>query len=77
MRVDDEIKHQICLPLIGGVGDIIAKKLLINFGTAKAVFCAKKKELEKEMQQGLIWNYQKVNKTYLIFYKIMKCILMQ
>ena len=47
MRVDDEIKHQIGLPLIDGVGDIIAKKLLIYFGTAKAVFCAKKKELEK------------------------------
>ena len=77
MRVDEKIKYQIGLTLIDGVGDIIAKKLLINFGTAKAVFCAKKNELEKEMQQGLIWNYQKVNKTYLIFYKIMKCILMQ
>jgi ERCC4-type nuclease len=52
MRVDDEIKHQICLPLIGGVGDIIAKKLLINFGTAKAVFCAKKKELENEFNKA-------------------------
>ena len=49
MRVDDEIKYQIGLTLIDGVGDIIAKKLLIYFGTAKAVFCAKKKELEKLM----------------------------
>ena len=47
MRVDDEIKYQIGLTLIDGVGDIIAKKLLIHFGTAKAVFYAKKKELEK------------------------------
>ena len=47
MRVDDEIKYQIGLTLIDGVGDIIAKKLLIYFGTAKAVFCSKKKELEK------------------------------
>ena len=47
MRVDDEIKYQIGLTLIDGVGDIIAKKLLIHFGTAKAVFCVKKKELEK------------------------------
>ena len=47
MRVDDEIKYQIGLTLIDGVGDIIAKKLLIHFGTAKAVFCAKNKELEK------------------------------
>ena len=47
MRVDDEMKYQIGLPLIDGVGDIIAKKLLIHFGTAKAVFYAKKKELEK------------------------------
>ena len=45
MRVDDEIKYQIGLPLIDGVGDIIAKKLLIHFGTSKAVLCAKKKEL--------------------------------
>ena len=28
MRVDDEMKYQIGLPLIEGVGDIIAKKLL-------------------------------------------------
>ena len=47
MRVDDEIKYQIGLTLIEGVDDIIAKKLLIYFGTAKAVFCSKKKELEK------------------------------
>ena len=43
MRVDDEIKYQIGLTLIDGLGDIIAKKLLIYFGTAKAVFCAKRK----------------------------------
>jgi DNA processing protein len=30
-----------------GLVDIIAKKLLIHFGTAKAVFRAKKKQLEK------------------------------
>ena len=30
MRVDDEIKYQIGLTLIDGVGDIIAKKLLID-----------------------------------------------
>ena len=47
MRVDDEMKYQIGLLLIDAVGDIIAKKLLIHFGTAKAVSYAKKKELEK------------------------------
>ena len=45
MRVDDEIKYQIGLTLIDGISDIIAKKLLIYFGTAKAVFCTKKKKL--------------------------------
>ena len=43
MRVDDEIKYQIGLTLIDGVGDIIAKKLLIHFGTAKAYFVQKRK----------------------------------
>ena len=70
MRVDDEIKYQIDLPLIDGV--VIAKKLLIHFSTAKAVFCAKKKELEKidllsdnEMHldaivESLSWGFSKV-----------------
>ena len=38
MRVDDEMKYQIGLPLIDRVGDIIAKQLLIHFGTAKTEF---------------------------------------
>ena len=30
-------KYQIALSLVGGVSDIIAKKLLVHFVTAKAV----------------------------------------
>ena len=42
---EDEKKYQIALPLIEGVGDIVGKKLLAYFGSAKAVFFASKKEL--------------------------------
>ena len=43
----DEKKYQIALSLIDGVGDIVGKKLLAQFGSAKGVFFAKRKELEK------------------------------
>lgn len=42
---EDEKKYQIGLPLIEGVGDIVGKKLLACFGSAKAVFFASKKQL--------------------------------
>ena len=54
MRVDDEMKYQIGLSLIDGVGDIIAKKLLIHFGTAKAVFYAKKERTRKDRRHWKI-----------------------
>ena len=38
----DEKKYQIALSLIDGVGDIVGKKLLAQFGSAKEVFFAKK-----------------------------------
>ena len=44
---EDEKKYQIALTLIDGVGDVIAKKLLAFTGSAKAVFFAKRNELEK------------------------------
>ena len=44
---EDEKKYQIALTLIEGVGDVIAKKLLAFTGSAKAVFFAKRSELEK------------------------------
>ena len=44
---EDEKKYQIALSLIDGVGDIVGKKLLAQFGSAKGVFFAKRKELEK------------------------------
>ena len=44
---EDEKKYQIALTLIEGVGDVIAKKLLAFIGSAKAVFFAKRSELEK------------------------------
>ncbi len=43
MRVDDEIKYQIGLTLIDGVGDIIAKKLLIILVQQKLYFVQKRK----------------------------------
>ena len=39
------MKHQIALTLINGVGTLIAKKLLLHFGSAEAVFSATQKEL--------------------------------
>ena len=42
---EDEKKYQIALPLIEGVGDIVGKKLLAYFGSAKAVFFASREEL--------------------------------
>ena len=44
---EDEKKYQIALSLIEGVGDVIGKKLLAFIGSAKAVFFAKCKDLEK------------------------------
>jgi len=44
---EDEKKYQIALSLIEGVGDVIGKKLLAFTGSAKAVFFAKRKDLEK------------------------------
>mgnify|MGYP006137354477 CR=1 FL=1 len=44
---EDKKKYQIALTLIEGVGDIVGKQLLANLGSAKAIFYAKKKELEK------------------------------
>ena len=41
---EDEKKYQIALPLIEGVGDIVGKKLLAYFGSAKAVFFASREE---------------------------------
>ena len=51
---EDEKKYQIALSLIDGVGDIVGKKLLAQFGSAKGVFFAKRKELEKMHGIGLI-----------------------
>ncbi|MBT3621484.1 MAG: DNA-protecting protein DprA [Flavobacteriales bacterium] len=42
---DYEKKYQIALSLIEGVGDIVGKKLLAYFGSAKAIFSASKKQL--------------------------------
>ena len=44
---EDEKKYQIGLSLINGVGDIVGKKLLAHFGSAKAIFKANKNSLEK------------------------------
>jgi len=44
---ENKKKYQIALSLIEGVGDIIGKKLLAFTGSAKAVFFAKRNELEK------------------------------
>ena len=44
---EEQKKYQIALSLIEGVGDIIGKKLLAFTGSAKAVFFAKRKDLEK------------------------------
>ena len=44
---EDKKKYQIALSLIEGVGDVIGKKLLAFTGSAKAVFFAKRSELEK------------------------------
>ena len=44
---EDKKKYQIALSLIAGVGDVIGKKLLAFTGSAKAVFFAKRNELEK------------------------------
>ena len=44
---EDKKKYQIALSLIEGVGDVIGKKLLAFTVSAKAVFFAKRSELEK------------------------------
>ena len=44
---EEQKKYQIAISLIEGVGDIIGKKLLAFTGSAKAVFFAKRKDLEK------------------------------
>jgi len=44
---ENKKKYQIALSLIEGVGDVIGKKLLAFTGSAKAVFFAKRNELEK------------------------------
>ena len=44
---EDKKKYQIVLSLIEGVGDVIGKKLLAFTVSAKAVFFAKRSELEK------------------------------
>jgi len=44
---EDKKKYQIALSLIEGVGDVIGKKLLAFTGSAKAVFFAKRNELEE------------------------------
>jgi excinuclease UvrABC nuclease subunit len=44
---EDKKKYQIALSLIEGVGGVIGKKLLAFTGSAKAVFFAKRSELEK------------------------------
>ena len=41
----DEMKYQIALSLIDGVGDVIGKKLLAYCGSAKAVFLTPKDKL--------------------------------
>jgi len=42
---EDEMKYQIALSLIDGVGDVIGKKLLVHCGSAKAVFLTPKDKL--------------------------------
>jgi len=42
---EDEMKYQIALSLIDGVGDVIGKKLLAYCGSAKAVFLTPKDKL--------------------------------
>jgi len=44
---ENKKKYQIALSLIEGVGDVIGKKFLAFTGSAKAVFFAKRSELEK------------------------------
>ncbi len=44
---EDEKQYQIGLSLIEGVGDVVGKKLLAHFGSAKSVFFAKQSQLEK------------------------------
>ena len=44
---EDKKKYQIVLSLIEGVWDVIGKKLLAFTVSAKAVFFAKRSELEK------------------------------
>ena len=44
---EDEKKYQIAPSLIDGVGDIVGKKLLAQFGSAKGVFFAKKRSCKK------------------------------
>jgi DNA processing protein len=41
----EEKKYQIGLGLIDGVGDVVGKKLLAHFGSAKSIFLANKKQL--------------------------------
>jgi len=42
---EDEMKYQIILSFIEGVGDVIGKKLLAHCGSAKAVFLTSKDNL--------------------------------
>lgn len=44
---NDDLLYQIALTLVPNIGDVHAKTLINNYGNARAVFNAKKKELEK------------------------------
>ena len=41
--LQNELLHLLALLRVDGVGDIVAKKLLSHFGSAEAIFKAKKK----------------------------------
>ena len=49
----DEKKYQIALSLIDGVGDIVGKKLLTQFGSSKAVFFAREKGVAKNTRNRI------------------------
>ncbi len=54
MQGEDELKYQIALTLIPQIGDVLAKKLLHFFGTARNVFEVSAKELAALPKFGAI-----------------------
>lgn len=62
-KMQEELRYQIALTQISQIGDITAKKLLSIFGTAEAIFKAKKRELDciEDVGVARAWAIKKFN----------------